>query len=101
MGTIIEINDNVVIVKFDDGHIRKYLKENFIMEPELNKNIQLNNDGTISIIDIKNRNIFKLMIALVGSIIFLLIIIFGIYNFISCAIDTGNEMSSCISTCPD
>ena len=97
MGTIIEIDKDYVMVKFDDGNIRKYLKENFIYEPKLNKVVKINNYGML--VDIEREqesNHIKNILILI-----LILVIGGIllYLFIRSAINFGNEVMSCIEGC--
>ena len=97
MGTIIEIEQEYIIVKFDDGTTRKYLKENFVYEPKLNSRVKLDNYGMF--VDVErekesehNRNILiVILVVIIGGVL--------LYLFIGSAIGVGNEVSSCIDNC--
>ena len=97
MGTIIQIEQEYVTVKFDDGNIRKYLKENFVYEPRLNRRVSLNNYGMLVDVESQkesehNKNIFiVVLVVIIGGFLF--------YCFISTAIGFGNAVESCIDNC--
>ena len=107
MGIIIEIENQYVTVKFEDGSIRKYLKENFVNKPEVNDVVEMNNDGIFMKKDLKKSNKeIKTKIVLLG----ILILVLGTF-FVSTAIFVGkgiknvgrttrNFIRDCIYDCP-
>lgn len=98
MGEVVEINGNIITIRFQDGSCRKYLKENFIREPFINQKVQINSDGTLIDLDEKNKSAKKMTTIL---IIFIIIITIGLgVSFISCAISAGRNVNSCITDCP-
>lgn len=98
MGIVIEINDNIITVRFEDGSCRKYLKENFIREPFLNQKVQLNVDGTLIDLNEKNKKTKKYTIILTCFLV-VVIVLLGI-GFVSCAVNVGKEINSCVTNCP-
>lgn len=97
MGVIVEINGDIISVRFNDGCIRKYSKDNFIFNPVLNHVVQIYNDGTIVDLDERNKSDkkSKKMVLVVSIIISVLLVLFLIVILHQAFIISENVGRSC------
>ena len=97
MAVITEITEDHVMVKFNDGSTRKYLKANFAYEPKVDRKVYLNNYGMLidSEKERERRNkrdiIIIIIVLLIGGTI--------LYLLIRGAINVGNGVASCLQEC--
>ena len=104
MGTVIKIEDNIIIVEFENGIKREYLIDNFVMIPVIGQKVSMNKKGLF--IDCSNDYKDKInktnnssIIVTILATMFALVSIFVIIMAINTGLAMHEGMTSCIEDC--